>query len=158
MRLCDGCLSERAGQGARAQASSRFVCFSVSIYKCSVVIFFCSQLLQATLSTSPSKPWWSFRVSGMKYVLAFFDFTSFGVQCTNKNAQQFITNQYFLGIDFLKNIGTGACFLSLKIIGKSEMSNFDSAILKSQKSCIGLFGVEFLPLITTVDRLGPSKS
>ena len=71
----------------------------------------------------------------MKYVLAFFDFTSFGVQCTNKNAQQFITNQYFLGIDILKNIGTGACFLSLKIIGKSEMSNFDNGILKSQKKC-----------------------
>ena len=87
VRLCDGCLSERAGQGARAQASSRFVCFSVSSYKWSVVIyFFCAQLLQATLSTSPSKPWWSFRVSGMKYVLAFFDFTSFGVQCTSKNA------------------------------------------------------------------------
>ena len=116
---------------ARRQVADLFV--SVSASTSVALLFFCAQLLQATLSTSPSKPWWSFRVSGMKSVLAFFDFTSFGVQCTNKNAQQFITNQYFLGIDILKNIGTGACFLSLKIIGKSEMSNFDSAILKSQK-------------------------
>ena len=68
-----------------------------------------------------------------EYVSAFFDFISFGVQCTNQECKQFIRTLYFLGIDFLKNIGTGACFLTLKIQGTSEMSHFDSVLLIRQK-------------------------
>ena len=68
-----------------------------------------------------------------EYVSAFFDFISFGVQCTNQECKQFMRTLYFLGIDFLKNIGTGACFLILKILGTSEMSNFDRVFLIRQK-------------------------
>lgn len=74
-----------------------------------------------------------------EYVSAFFDFISFGVQCTNQECKQFIRTLYFLGIDFLKNIGTGACFLTLKIQGTSEMSNFASVFLIRQKKKCAAF-------------------